>query len=150
MVDVQVQSKTLQSLLQVKWLALRHNLSIGMQAINDQPFGDGRDLIYKKGDGVRDPLKREEGPHLKGKALKGRIKSTKWDSSTISLPNNIHLIVSRRFQHTKLLLHFEKTYRKRFSVGFHIKTCAGSARSKNYNLPLAWESSGEKNVGPEF
>jgi len=50
-------------------------------------------LIYRKGEGVRDPQKREEGPHLKGKIPKGRIKDSKWKRSTISLSNNIHLIV---------------------------------------------------------
>jgi len=83
-VDVQVQAKTLQGiLLQVRGETFRHNLSIGMQEINHQQFGAGGDLFYRKGDGVRDPQKMEEGPHLKGKALKGRIKSSKWESLTI-------------------------------------------------------------------
>ena len=46
-------------------------------------------MIYRKGEGVRDPQKREEGTYLKGKALKGGIESSKWERSTISLPNNI-------------------------------------------------------------
>lgn len=95
MVDVQVQAKTLQSLLlQVRWTTFRNNLNIGMQKINDQSFGDGGDLIYRKGEEVTDPQKRGEGQHLKEKALKGRINSSKWESLTISLPNNIQLVVS--------------------------------------------------------
>ena len=98
LVNVQFQVKTLQALLlQVRWAIFRHNFNIGMQAINDQPFGDGGDLIYRKGEGLRDPQKREEGPHIKGKSLKGRIKSSKWESSPISPPNNIQLGVSQSF-----------------------------------------------------
>ena len=94
LVDVQVQAKNLQALLlQVRWAAFRHNLSIGMQAMNGQPFGDGRELIYRKGEGVRDPQKREEGPHLKGKAHDDKIKRSKWESLTISTTTNIHLVV---------------------------------------------------------
>jgi len=46
-------------------------------------------LIYRKGEGVRDPQKREEGPHLKGKAHNDKIKRFKWESSTISTTTNI-------------------------------------------------------------
>ena len=53
----------------LEWAAFEHNLSIGMQAINNQPFGDGRELIYRKGEDVRDPQKREEGANILTKAL---------------------------------------------------------------------------------
>lgn len=73
----------------LEWATFGHNLSIVMQAINDQPFGDGREFIYRKGEGVRDPQKKEEGPHLKGKTHNDKIKSSKWESSTISTTTNI-------------------------------------------------------------
>lgn len=59
----------------LEWVSFRYNLSIGMQATNDQSFGDGRELIYMKGEGVRDPQTREEGPHHKVKAHNDKIKS---------------------------------------------------------------------------
>ena len=50
-------SKSNQSLFnhssKLEWVAFGHNLSIRMHAINDQPFGDGRELIYGKGEGFR-------------------------------------------------------------------------------------------------
>lgn len=64
-----------------------------MQAISERSFGDGRELIYRKGEGVMDPQKKEEGPHPKGKAHNDKIKRSKWDNSTISKTTNIQLVV---------------------------------------------------------
>ena len=50
-------------------------------------------MIYRMGEGVRDPQKGEEGPHINGKIRKGRIKGSKWESSTIYPTTNIHLVV---------------------------------------------------------
>ena len=60
---------------------------------NDQPIEESGEWIYSDGKEVRDPQEGEEGPHLKGKIPKGRIKDSKWENSTISLFNNNHLVV---------------------------------------------------------
>ena len=81
------------SFSKLEWETFGHNLSIGMQAINDQSFWDGRELIYRKREGVKDPQKRERGQHLKGKTHNDKVKSSKWESSTISTTTNIQLNV---------------------------------------------------------
>ena len=80
------------SFSKLEWEACKHNLSIGMQQSMTNHLGM-RGWIYRKVEGVRDPQKREEGPHLKGKVHDGKIKRSKWESSTISTKINIHLVV---------------------------------------------------------
>lgn len=67
--------------------------STSMIKKNDQSFEESREFIYREGEGVMDPKKGQQGPHIKGKIHNSRIKGLKLDVSTQSLFMCNHLSI---------------------------------------------------------
>jgi len=76
-----------------KWIACRHYLSIKVQIIGDQPFGNGGEWIYRYGNGVKISPKIGECPHLKEEAHRDNIKGYYWENSTTSTMSIIQLFI---------------------------------------------------------